>query len=412
MTSEYRAPHAPALLKALNAAGRAWGRDGAAWIPLNRDDLIRRAEASTGLSDWGEEPLHEPLDVLCASFENDARLNFGGRIAVRNYLKRLLENRLRLQRDITQHPEILDVEIRKPVFIVGLPRTGSTLLQRLLARDPAVRSLATWEMLFPSPPPDDASAAGDPRIARAAFRIRLMNWAAPDFVTAHELQVNEPEECVSLLMTTLVSHAYELMNDLASYRAWFAQQDEQATYRYFKRQLQVLSWKRPRDHWVLKCPVHLFGIEPLMQVFPDATLVQTHRDPVSVMPSVCSLFSVVQTLLSDYADPRQLGGDWVQRWAQGCDEAIALRDAGAEARFIDVAYQQMIRDPFVCVRAIYAARGEPFTAEAETAMRNWLAGNPQHKHGKHSYRLEDYGLSAEQVDARFARYKQRYAAYL
>ncbi|MDB5968160.1 MAG: hypothetical protein JWQ90_610 [Hydrocarboniphaga sp.] len=410
--SIYRAPHAPVLLKGLNAAGRAWGRDGAAWVRLDTDDLIRRAQASTGLSDWGDEPLREPLEVLCHSFENDARLNLGGRIVVRNYLKRLLENRLRMQRDFTQHPEILDVEIHRPVFIVGLPRTGSTLLQRLLARDPAVRSLATWEMIFPSPPPDDASIATDPRIARAAFRIKMMNWGAPDFVTAHELVVDEPEECVGLLMTTLISNAYELMNDLSGYRSWFGQQDQRGSYRYFKRQLQLLGWRRPRDHWVLKCPVHLFGIKALLDVFPDATLVQTHRDPVSVMPSVCSLFSVVQTLLSDYADPRLLGSDWVERWAQGCDDASTLRAAGAEPRFVDVAYKQMISDPFVAVRDIYAARGETFTPEAEAAMRRWLAGNPQHKHGKHQYRLEDYGLTADQVNTRFASYRERFAAYL
>jgi hypothetical protein len=408
----YRSPSAPWPLRVLNWAGRSWGRDGAAWIRLDAEGMLARAEAATGLSDWGDEPLHEPLKVLCDSIENEARFNCGGRLVVRQFMDRILQYRLLMQRDFTQHPEILDVEIRKPIFIVGLPRTGSTLLQRLLARDPQVRWLATWEMLFPSPPPDDASVAKDRRIRKADGRIKALNWAAPDFVRAHELAVAEPEECVSLLQSTLISNAYELMNDLAGYRAWFNQQDLRVPYRYYKKQLQLLSWKRPRDHWVLKCPVHLFGLQAMLEVFPDATFVQTHRDPVSVMPSVCSLFSVVQTLLSDYADPRLLGGDWARRWAEGCNQAIDLREAGAESRFVDVAYKQMISDPFAAVRSIYEARGEAFTPEAEAAMRGWLADNPQHKHGKHHYRLEDYGLTADQVNSEFARYRQRFAAYL
>lgn len=408
----YRRPRAPAALRWLNAAGRRYGHDGADWVRIDADELIARAERGTGLSDWGDEPLHEPLQVLCRSFEHDAGLNLGGRIVVRNYLTRLLSNRLRMQRDFRAHPQILDVEIRRPVFIVGLPRTGSTLLQRLLARDPQVRSLQTWEMLFPSPPPEEASYSTDPRIRRTAFRLGLLAWGAPDFVTAHELAVGEPEECVGLLQTTLVSSAYELMNELEGYRAWFAGQDLTAPYRYYKRQLQLLAWRMPRDHWVLKCPVHLFGVEALLKVFPDARLIQTHRDPVSVMPSVCSLFSVVQTLISDHADPRVLGKDWLERWARGCDDVMALRARGAEPHFIDVAYKRMISEPFTVVRELYEGDGRALSAEAEAAMRAWLGRNPQHKHGQHRYRLEDYGLSAAAVNQRFARYRERFAHWL
>lgn len=407
-----RRPRAPAPLRLANWLGRRFGRDGASWVELSPQQLIRRAETLTGLSDWGPEPLLEPLTALCTSLENEARPNLVGRMIMRQFLGRILEYRLRMQRDFSAHPEILDVEIRRPVFIVGLPRTGSTLLQRLLARDPAVRWLATWEMMFPSPPPDDATVAHDPRIRIADRRLKSLNWAAPDFVMAHELAAGEPEECISLLQATLVSNAYELMTELESYRRWFQQQSLVDPYRYYKRELQLLAWKRPRDHWVLKCPVHLFGIDAILEVFPDATLIQTHRDPVSVMPSVCSLFSVVQNLLSDHARTHELGPEWCRRWAEACDAAIDARARGAEAHFIDIAYKDTVRDPIGVVRGIYERRGEALTPAAEAAMLAWMGGNPQHKHGKHVYRLEDYALTEAMVRERFARYYERFAAYL
>lgn len=412
IASAYRPPHQPWGLRAINAVGRRLARDGAGWIDISPAALMARAERETGLRDWGPENFREALDVLTRSLDQDARMNLGGRFVVRGFLTRLLSNRLKLQRDLTLHPQIRDVEIRRPVFIVGLPRTGSTLLQRLLARDPAVRSLQTWEMMFPSPPPEEATYASDPRIRKAASRLKLLDWAAPEFVMAHELAVNEPEECVSLLQGTLVTHAFELMNELSGYRAWFEQQDLRESYRYYKLQLQALSFNIRRDHWVLKCPVHTPGLDALMEVFPDAMVIQTHRDPVSVMPSVCSLFSVVQTALSDHADPRVLGVDWLGRWAGACEAAMAARARHGEHRAFDVAYKDMISDPFAVVRKVYDWYGQPYTPEAEAAMRAWLAGNPQHKHGKHRYRLEDYGLDAAQVQAGFARYQERFAAYL
>ncbi len=408
----YRRPRTPAPIRALNWLGRSVGRDGAAWIKIDPQQLIQQAEKTTGLRDWGKEPLMEPLSVLCASLNNEARPNVVGRMVMRQFLGRILEYRLLMQRDFAQHPEILDVEIRRPVFITGLPRTGSTLLQRLMARDPDVRWLATWEMMFPSPPPDDATVATDPRIKLADRRLKMLNWAAPDFVMAHELAVGEPEECISLLQSTLVSNAYELMNELAGYRAWFKEQDLADPYRYYKRQLQLLAWKRPRDHWVLKCPVHLFALDAILEVFPDATIIQTHRDPVTVMPSVCSLFSVVQTLLSDYADPRVLGKEWLDRWAQACDDAIDLRARVGDERFIDIAYKETVRNPIATVRSIYERRDEPFTPAAEAAMQGWMQQNPQHKHGKHVYRLEDYGLNESMVRQRFGRYREHFAAYI
>lgn len=403
-------PHTPWPLRALNGFGRTFG--GKSWVGLSADALIERAERTTGLSNWGGADIRTPLSVLVKSFDEDAGLNLGGRIVVRAYLHRLLCNRLKIENDIALHPDIESVEIRRPVFIVGLPRTGSTLLQRLLSRDPQVRSLQTWEMMFPSPPPEQASYASDPRIAEAARRLKVLMWAAPDFVAAHELAVGEPEECVGLLQTSLVTNAFELMTELRGYRDWYRQQDPRIAYRYYKRQLKHLQWRMARDHWVLKCPVHLFGLEALLQEFPDAIIVQTHREPVSVMPSVCSLFSVVQVLLCESADTHGLAADWVLRWARACDEAIALRERYPSAQFVDVSYRALITEPEATVAQLYAECGYSLSDAAIEAMRAWRAGNPQHKHGKHRYTLEQFGLTAEQVNAEFAHYTARFAALL
>lgn len=414
-----RLPRTPWPLRALNSGAHSLGGP-ARLVPLEVDRMLARAERATGLSTqapgaWGPAwagEVREALTVLLRSFNEDAGLNFGGRLVVRNYLHRLLCNRLRVERDIAAHPDIEAVAIKRPVFIVGLPRTGSTLLQRLMARDPQVRSLATWEMMFPSPPPEQATYASDPRIAATAWRLKLLLWAAPDFVAAHELAVGEPEECVGLLQTSLVTNAFELMTELRGYRDWYRQQDPRLAYRYYRRQLQHLQWRMPRDHWVLKCPVHLFGLDALLQEFPDAVIVQTHRSPVAVMPSVCSLFSVVQVLLCEQADTHELAADWLQRWAQACDEAIALRERHPQARFVDVSYKALVEDPWTTLRRLYVDAGHDLGDEALRAMQAWRDANPQHKHGTHRYTLEQFGLDADQVRARFAGYIERFAPLL
>lgn len=375
---------------------------------------MRSAERKTGLSDWGTESqdFRPGLNALMESLEHDAELNTLGRVMMRSYVQRLLENRLKIARDLREHAEIHKVEIRRPLFIVGFPRTGSTLLQRLLARDPGVRSLQTWEMMLPSPPPETASYASDPRIKISDRRVKALNWMAPEFAIAHELVAGEPEECVSLLQTSLVNSSFELMARIPGYRRWLLEQDQHAPYRYYRQQLQLLQWKHPKDHWVLKSPFHLLGIEALMDVFPDAVIVQTHRDPARVMPSLCSLFNVMHQLTSDQADPKQLGPSMLELLGWADDRAIDLRERIGDERFFDVSYRDLVSDPFETVRSIYTRFGYSLSAEAVTAMQAWHRENQQHKHGVHRYSLEMFGLSTEMVERRFARYNARFKDYL
>lgn len=401
-------PSTPAPLRMMNATANFLGNG---WIGLDPDQLMRAAERRTRLSDWGDAPFREALERLLESANCDAQLNATGRLLIRNYVNRILDNRLKIERDLQQHPAILDEEIRRPVFIVGLPRTGSTLLQRLLARDPQARSLQTWEMLFPSPPPEAATYDCDPRIAVTEKRLKMLDWMAPEFASAHELVAGEPEECVSLLQNTLQTYCFDLFGEFSTYRDWLASRPQLETYAYYRMQLQLLQFKTDKDHWVLKSPFHLWGLDALLKTFPDAIIIQTHRDPVQVTPSLCSLFSVMHRLCSDATELESLGPVWLERLAQANEIAIDLRQTEDE-RFIDLGYRELVSNPIKAARTIYERCGYTLSPTALTAMQSWMQSNPQHKRGKHHYTLEMFGLDTPRVEQRFARYRERFAEFL
>lgn len=402
----------PLAIRALNAVGRSLGQDGRSWVSLKPEHLIAKAEQETGLSDWGGEDWRPALDVLVQSLDGEAQLNLMGRMLMKEYLRRLLVNRLKVQADFKAHPEILQVPIKRPVFIVGLPRTGSTLLQRLLSRDPDVRSLQTWEMWYPSPPPQAETYYTDPRIELTRRRLKMLNWSAPDFNAVHEMEAGEPEECISLLQMTLASSCFELMAPIPAYASWLRQQSQQGPYRYYRKLLQLLQSKYEKHHWVLKSPFHLFGIEALMELFPDAVIIQTHREPTKVIPSFSSLYSVMHKLVSNAADEKTLGPFVLDRLADASSDSLRMRERYGEDRFFDVSYRDLLADPFGTVKSIYDRFGYELTPDAANIMKRWHESSPQHKHGVHNYTLEQFGLSAEQVNARFARYRERFGAML
>jgi hypothetical protein len=397
----------PLAIRLLNRLGRVADKP-----KLDAATLVARAERATGLSDWGDYDFHSGLQVLAQSLEQDAQLNTIGRLLLREYLHRTLCNRLLVRRDLLQHPEIRDVEVKRPLFIVGLPRTGSTMLQRMLSRDPAVRSLQTWEMFHPSPPPESATYQTDPRIAQTARRLKSLDWMAPDFATAHEVVAGEPEECLGLQQATMTTPAFELMARIPSYERWFDQQDLRAAYGEYRLQLQHLQWKHSKDHWVLKSPFHIYGLEALLATFPDAVIVQTHRDPAQIMPSLCSLFSVMHTLTSDHASLTELGPHALARIGGVNDRTIDLRERIGDARFVDVGYRALVSDPLKAIGEIYARFGYDFAPTAQQAMRDWQQNNPQHKRGRHHYTLQQFGLTEAAVDRQFARYRERFKQHL
>lgn len=405
---EVAQPHP--LVRVLNRGGRVIARTGYPLVRLDEPILLDEARRRTGLEDFGGDAFREPLGRLLLSFENEAGLTLLGRIAARQDLLRLLSNRLRMQEDRRRHPQIAGEQVRRPIFVTGLPRTGTTLLHGLLAQDPAHRAPLNWETMFPSPPPERSRYLSDQRIELAARQLRWFYRLNPEFRRIHPIGARLPEECLIITSHSFRSFQFETSHRVPSYQAWLEESDLRLSYADHRRFLQHLQWRCPAERWVVKAPAHLYGFEAIFAVYPDAHVVLTHRDPLEVVPSMASLHSVLRSTFSDTVDPKEVGLEVTRRWAEGIRRALAHRDSGrvAASRFCDVQYADLMRDPIGAVKQIYALFDLEFTPVAEQRMRRFLAENPKDKHGRHRYSLEQFGLSAEQERARYRTYSERF----
>jgi hypothetical protein len=400
----YAPPVQRAPVRLFNTVGRGLRQLGLSPAALSEESLCATARRRTGLGDFGDEAFREPLRVLIGSLEAEARLSPFGRAYARTLLVQALVNRLRLQRDWTRHPDILDEKIRQPWFVLGLPRSGTTLLLNLLASDPAHRWLAFWEAREPSPPPTRETYATDPRRRRALRYVAVLDYLAPTLLAMHEFDANGPEECFPLLANTFAGVQFSWMFDVPSFDAWLAAHDPTAGYLYYRRQLQLLQWRCRGARWVLKSPTHLWALDAIRTAFPDARIVQLHRDPLKVVPSACSLTATMRGLATDDVDARTLGEYAAAGLADGVRRAMEARSLFEAEHVHDVQYLDLVHDPMRVVRGIYERFEAPLMPQAEAAMRRCLAGHPQHKRGVHRYSLEQFDLDADGERRRFAAY--------
>ena len=356
--------------------------------------LLNEASKRTGLEDSGEDSFHEALGVLLKSLESDACLNFIGRLCAHSDISRMLCNRLRLQEARRRNPQIADEIITRPLFITGLPRTGSTLLHALLAKDVSCRAPQTWEVMHPFPPPEKFSYSHDPRVAITARELKWLDVIMPGFKRAHLIDARLPQECIAITGHSFISYLFESMYFVHSYRAWHNGRDKRPAYECHRRFLQHLQWRAPGTHWVLKAPSHLFALEALMQVYPDARIVITHRDPLKVLASCASFTEVLRGSFTDCLDREKLGIEIARHWERGARLAVEFCQSSADSqgRPFNVLYADLIRAPMAVVRLIYDHFGMELTKETETAMERFLAENPQNRHGVHSYSPEEFGL--------------------
>ena len=392
-----------------NHAVAALERVGLGRVSLDEADLLRAARRAAAAFDFGDDGFRAPLGVLLRALASEARLTGIGRIAARTDIVGLLTNRLRLEADRARHPAIAREEIRRPLFIVGLPRTGSTLLHQLLAQDPAARVARAWEVMAPSPPPERDRYDTDPRIARAARQLQWFDRLAPEFKKVHALGAELPLECIAIMGGSFVSSRFHTTYHVPSYQAWLAAADLRPAYEFHRRFLQHLQWRAPAGHWVLKAPAHVFAFEVLFATYPDALVVQTHRDPLTVLGSVASLTVILQRAFTDELDLAEIGAEITRRWSDGLERAIeARRDPRVGDRFVDVRYEELLRDPMVSVRRIYERFGMTLPAEAEIRMREFLTRHPKDRHGSHRYGLSTFGLDAPALARRFKSYYDRF----
>ena len=400
-----------AVIRAVNTAGRGLRRVGVEPVNLEERSLLETACRATGLDDFGGDEFRTPLGLILEGLETEARLTPLGRLVARHDLLGLLTNRLRLAEDRKRHPGIAEQRIDRPMFIIGLPRTGTTLLHHLISQDPASRAALTWEVMAPSPPPEDAGHETDPRIARAERQLRWLDWLAPEFKTIHPVGARHAIECIAILSHSFLSSRFHTTYRVPSYQAWLKKQDLQPAYVYHRRFLEHLQWRTRSERWVLKAPAHFYALDSLFAVYPDALVVQTHRDPRTVLGSVASLTLSLQMAFAGPLDLAEIGREVVQSWTEGLARAMRVRQAGTipAERFFDVRYHDLIRDPIATIRQIYTHFGLPLTGEAERRMRRHLAGNPQHKHGRHAYDLKAFALDGPSIDQHFRPYREFFA---
>jgi len=380
---------------------------------LDAEGLLAAACERTGLSEFGDRGFVEPLRVLLRSLEADAALSAVGRSVAPSMLLDLLANRLALVDTRKRHPEIGDEPIHRPLFILGLGRTGTTALHALLAADPAHRTPLSWEVAFPCPPPERASFDSDPRIAQSEARLAALHRIRPEFQAIHPQGAREPQECVAITAHEFLSVQFISTFRATSYWDWLEAQPAarwRPVYEFHRRFLQHLQWKCPGERWVLKSPGHLYSLDALLDAYPDAAIVWTHRHPAAVMASVASLRATLRSVYSDEIHPEEIGAESLDRYARALDRALGVRASrpGDAHRFVDVHYRDFIADPLACVRGLYQRLGLALTPEALARMQQHAAANPKDRHGAHAYTLARYGLDAERVFQRCREYCERF----
>ncbi|HKP55255.1 MAG TPA: sulfotransferase [Polyangiales bacterium] len=380
-------------------------------LELDAERLLADAvEQSAGLSDFGSG-YRENLDALLEMYRGNARLSAGGRKSTRRRLLGLLNKRLQIARAFERAPEIRARKLERPMYIVGLPRTGTSALFNLLACDTASRPLLYWEGLHPEPGPSVAPGDTDPRLVQTRQDLERAYAKNPEFRAVHHVRADGPEECVALLAHTLGSVQMGIEPMISPYREYFERQDQRGNYRYYLDLLRLLDSQRPGRRWLLKSPAHLWALGPLVEQLPDACIVWTHRDPIAVVGSYCSMIEALSTL-REGVDPRELGAAVLAYLTASVARAMRERGAHDPKRFIDVAHGEALRSPLAVVERVYDHYGLDSSAEDLARMRAYDAARAEPPAGQHRYDLERYGLRAEQVSEHFQDYARTFAPFL
>jgi hypothetical protein len=403
-------PFRPLPIRVMNAIGRGLARIGVVPISLQPESILAAASKETGLSDFGDDSFRPGFIKLLESIEADARLTLFGRYFARRQILELASHRLQLVDYRNQHPEVAEEVIRQPLFILGLPRTGTTLLYGLIAEDPAMRAPLSWEIDDPCPPPETATYETDPRIEKCRKRFDQVGQLAPRFQAIHPVGALMPQECIVLTASEFMSLRFEMVFRLDAYQEWLLDQNMSATYEYHRRFLQHLQSRHKGEHWILKSPGHLGPIDTLFDTYPDAMVVQTHRDPLRVIPSVANLEFTMRQVSSDDVDPISMGREQLHAWSTLLDQGIAARarHPERESQILDLSMQEVVRDPIVCVERIYSHFDLNLSDEARTRMHRYLEAHPRDEFGTHRYSLEAFGLDEASVNERFKGYRERF----
>ncbi len=377
--------------------------------PLTVPDIVALARRRTGLHDFGDIAFAGPLRRLLASCYAESDLSLVGRIATKWDMVRFLSNLLRMHAAEVANPAILDQPIERPIFITGLPRSGTTFLHRLLLLDRANRAPLVWETIYPFP---DEPGRPDRRAVRVGRQLNAFERLAPEFRSLHPLAADSPQECSEITAHVFRSLRFDTNYHIPSYRAWLDADVERHLpgYRFHKRFLQHLQAHEPAPRrWVLKCPEHVFALRAIRTVYPDARLVFVHRDPVRVLLSQARLTEVLRRPFTRRLDPVQIGRDECARWLDGTRRMIEVGDeAGLPFPVCHVHHMDLIADPVATVDAVYRHFGEVMPSALAGQIGRYVLAHPNGGYGRHEYRVTDHGIDPALERVRFRPYMLRF----
>ncbi len=412
----WQAPPRPEWVQAVNR-GDVLPITDVASRPLDPELLIDEARATLGLDRHagvgaidGDERFLEPLGVACAALEEEAHLTVLGRWITRRYLLRLLEVRFHLAAYVRDDPGVRDEVVRSPIIVTGAPRTGTTILYGLLSCDPALRVPEGWELLRPVPPPEPDRFPDPGRLALADAELRLMPSVNANLDAIHEYSGRMAKECLSAMSFELLTEEIAVRYDVPSYHRYLQSADLTPAYEMHRLVLQVLQRRWGPVQWVLKSPAHLGALPTILSVYPDARIVVTHRDPLTVLPSVSSLVATLRLAHSDDVDMPTIGRYHAELYGRYLDALVDADEQGVldPARTHHGRYADFVADPMGSVRATYAGVGLDLDPVAAAAMERHLAEKPKGHKGEHRYSFDDLGLDRDAERARFARYCDRF----
>jgi hypothetical protein len=381
--------------------------------PLEREALLAEARLRTGLADIGDTWFYEPMDVMLEATKSEAKLSDIGRVYEAERIVGYLANRLRMVDLLKRHPEIHDEEVKVAAAVVSLSRTGSTKAHRMIGSAPGFTTMAWWEGQFPIPFPGEERGKPIVRRAQAQKLFELWCQTMPDMMSIHPMGLDYPEEEALVIDHSFVGTMIEIFLWVPSYIKWLQTADQHRAYEELKTALKLLQWQetsRRGKSWILKSPSHLSAPEALLDTFPEALIIQTHRDPLRSIPSHCSMNAMIIRMKTNEIDPKQVGSAASTNWAWRTHHLMDLRQRIGDDRFVDIQYQDLLDRPLEEARRVFERLGRTMSPADEAAISAWLANNKREKWSPHIYDLETYGLSEERIKADFARYRERYCS--
>jgi hypothetical protein len=342
--------------------------------------------------------------VLLTAYDRESKLTPFGRKTAQIQVTEILKKRLRAEKDWKENPGILSHEIRRPIVILGLVRTGSTALHYLMGQDPGVQPLPYWLAANPQPRPPRGEWENHRDFRSAAAEIDFMYQADPSLETIHFMRADLPEECRHLLAQSFTDDGFEVCATVPSYSEWYEAKHLKQTYVRHRKLIQLIGSTDPERRWLLKYPVHMRHLQAFLEVYPDACIVQTHRDPATVFRSYCNLVASFRSLYEAGVDREDITRKQLEIWAAGAEEAIAVRRDCDPAQFYDLYFSDFMHDPVGAVKSIYRQFGQTLSEEGERKLVEWNEANPQSKHGKHEYERKETGVTNVEILNRFATY--------